>query len=191
MFAILRKATIGSVCPHGTTGRILTNFYIWGFFLENLSITFGVSLKSDKITGTLHKDVFTFMTISRWILLTMTNVLNKECREIKIHVSCLVTFFRKLLTFMWLSKNVFEPESSQMTIWRSVSCWISKATHVQKHAHAHAPTPTHPTTRARARKHAHTHTEIFNTYCCSQTTMVSWMRLNAMSYVHCFLFLFT
>jgi hypothetical protein len=31
--------------------------------------------------STLHKDVFTFMTIARWIILRMTNVLDKSGRE--------------------------------------------------------------------------------------------------------------
>jgi hypothetical protein len=31
--------------------------------------------------GTLHENVFTFMTISRLILLRMRNVLDKSCRE--------------------------------------------------------------------------------------------------------------
>jgi hypothetical protein len=34
-----------------------------------------------KITGTYHKDVFTFMTISRRILLRTRNVLDKSCTE--------------------------------------------------------------------------------------------------------------
>jgi hypothetical protein len=36
---------------------------------------------STRIMGTLHEDVFTFMTISRWILLRKRNVSNKSCRE--------------------------------------------------------------------------------------------------------------
>jgi hypothetical protein len=40
-----------------------------------------VALKSDKNNGTLHEDLCTFMTISRWILLRMRNVSDKICRE--------------------------------------------------------------------------------------------------------------
>ena len=60
-------------------GRILEKFDIYVFrkFVEKIQI----SLKSDKNTGTLHEDVFTFMTISRSILLRMRNVLDKSCRE--------------------------------------------------------------------------------------------------------------
>jgi hypothetical protein len=31
--------------------------------------------------GTLHEDVFTFMTIFRWFFLRMKSVSNKRCRE--------------------------------------------------------------------------------------------------------------
>jgi hypothetical protein len=41
-----------------------------------------VSLKSNKITGTLH-DFFTFMPISFWFLLRMGNALNKFAEKIK------------------------------------------------------------------------------------------------------------
>jgi hypothetical protein len=40
-----------------------------------------VSLKYDKIAGTLHEDRYTLLIISRWILLRMRNVLDKICRE--------------------------------------------------------------------------------------------------------------
>jgi hypothetical protein len=60
-------------------GRILEKFDIYVFrkFVEKIQI----SLKSDKNTGTLHEDIFTFMTISRSILLRMRNVLDKSRRE--------------------------------------------------------------------------------------------------------------
>ena len=58
-----------------------------------------------------------------------------------------------------MSKNVVEPERPQMTIWRRVACWISKATRAQAQASACAPTPTR--THSRTRKHTHTHTQIY------------------------------
>ena len=58
------------------------------------------------------------------------------------------------------SENTVELETLQMTIWRHVACWISKATRAQTHAftRSFAPTPT-PTftltnTPARMNKHA-------------------------------------
>ena len=41
-----------------------------------------------------------------------------------------------------MSKNMVEPESSQMTIYR-VACWIIKATRAQAYTHKHTPTRTH------------------------------------------------
>ena len=42
-----------------------------------------------------------------------------------------------------MSKNVAEPDTTQMTIWRRVVCWISKATRAEAHVHARAPTHKH------------------------------------------------
>jgi hypothetical protein len=57
----------------------LTKFDIWAFWKiggENWSST-----KIRKVTGTLYKDIFTFMTISPSIFLRMRNVSYKSCRE--------------------------------------------------------------------------------------------------------------
>ena len=43
-----------------------------------------------------------------------------------------------------MSKIVLEVEEPQMTIWKRVACWISKATRVQAHARALVPTHPHP-----------------------------------------------
>ena len=34
-----------------------------------------------------------------------------------------------------MSKNVVEPERLQMKMWRSVACWINKATRAQRNTH--------------------------------------------------------
>ena len=62
------------------TGRILMKFDIYAFS-ENLPRKFQVSLKCDEITGTLHEDVSTFVTISRWIIFKMISISDKSCRE--------------------------------------------------------------------------------------------------------------
>ena len=54
-----------------------------------------VSLKYDRITGTLHEDQYIFFTISRSFLLRMRNVSCKSCRENQTRVLCSVTIFRK------------------------------------------------------------------------------------------------
>jgi hypothetical protein len=91
-FAKLLKATVSfvmSVClsvrlsawnNSASTGRILMTRDIWAL-LENLSRKFKFLCNPTRITGTLHEDVFTFMTMSRYILLRMRNVSDKICRE--------------------------------------------------------------------------------------------------------------
>ena len=49
-----------------------------------------------------------------------------------------------------MSKVMAEPERPQMTIWRRVACWTSRATRAQAYARAREPTP------KRARAHTHT-----------------------------------
>ena len=127
--------------------------------------------------GTLHEDVFTFMTISRLIPITVRNVSNKSCRKNQNTRFMFSNFFSEnRVVCEIMSKNMVEPGRPQ-TIWRMpVAWWISKATHVQAHAQArtHTPAPTHMHTRtltharahthirARAHTHTHTHTEICN-----------------------------
>ena len=89
-FSKVRKATISfvmclSIRPTARnnsvpTGRILIKFDICAFF-ETLSRKFKFHYNPTGITGTLHNDVFTFMTISRQILLRMRTVSSKSCRE--------------------------------------------------------------------------------------------------------------
>jgi len=61
-----------------------------------------VCLKSDKIKDTLHEDLWTFMIVSRPILIRMRNVSDKSCREkqntcfmFSNVLSTIVTFMRK------------------------------------------------------------------------------------------------
>jgi hypothetical protein len=54
------------------------------------------SLKSEKITSTLHEDLCTCVIVSRWILVRMRNVSDKSCRENQNTLLCSVTFFWKL-----------------------------------------------------------------------------------------------
>ena len=48
-----------------------------------------------KTIGDLHEDLLTCMTISRCILLRMSNVSDKVAEKTKIHILCPITFFRK------------------------------------------------------------------------------------------------
>jgi hypothetical protein len=39
-----------------------------------------------------------------------------------------VPFSENRAVYEIISKNIAEPERLEMTLWRSVTCWISKAT---------------------------------------------------------------
>jgi hypothetical protein len=63
-----------------TTGQICMKFDIWGFF-ENLSRKFKFHQNWTRIKSTLHEDQYTFLVISRSVLLRMRNVSDTGCRE--------------------------------------------------------------------------------------------------------------
>ena len=148
---------------------------IWVSF-ETLSRKFWFQLNPIRITGTLHKDVFTFMTISRCILLRMGNVSNISCRENQnTHFMFNNFFSENRAVYEIMSKHYAEPEKQQ-AMWRMrAAYWINKATREKAHVHALATTYIH----------THTHTEVCNTYCFSTATMVSWRRLIVTLCVHC------
>ena len=92
-------------------------------------------------------------------------------------ILCLVLFFlRNCAVYEIMSKNVVQPDRTQMATWRLVACWISKATCAQAHASACAPTPT---------PLLHTHTHKYVRYCFSTATTVSWTLLSVTLCVHC------
>jgi hypothetical protein len=61
-----------------------------------------VSLKSEKNNGALYT-TYTFMIISRSIILEMRNVSDKCCREIKTRILCPIFIFEYLAVYelMW------------------------------------------------------------------------------------------
>jgi hypothetical protein len=52
------------------------------------------------------------MTISRWIILRMKNVLDIIVEIIKTHILCLITFSENRVLYEKMSKNMVEPEVS-------------------------------------------------------------------------------
>jgi hypothetical protein len=152
-----------SVCPfHGATRPPINGFWrnlIFRFF-ENLPRRFKFYHNSTKITGTLHEDVFTFMTISCYILLIMRNVLNKLWENQNTHFMFSNSLSENRTVYEMMSKTVEEPEATnEVTVWRTrVACWISKT------ADTHA--------RTRPRSRAPTQRQICNTYCFSTATMI-------------------
>jgi hypothetical protein len=119
-FAKLRKATISfvmSVCM-GQLGSQWTDVdETWYLsFFENLSRKLNFYENPTRITGTLHGDVLIFMTISRYIVLRMRNVLEKVCRENQnTHVLFNNVSFENRAVYEIMSKNMVEPEGPQKT----------------------------------------------------------------------------
>jgi len=75
-----------------------------------------VSLISDKITGILHEDQYTFIIISRSRFLRMKNVSDKNCRENRNKHFTFNNFFSEnlaLYEIMW--KNNVELGRPQIT----------------------------------------------------------------------------
>jgi hypothetical protein len=112
------------------TGPSFIKFYIWVFF-EKLSRKFKFHSNLTRITGTLHEDYCTFLSISRSVLLWMRNVSDKGFRGTQNTNFMFSNFFLpKIAPFMrWCGKGILERGRAQMTIWRMrVQCWIPKAT---------------------------------------------------------------
>jgi hypothetical protein len=137
-----------SVRPHEITLLPLYVFQLnlmFEIFFENLSRKFRLHSDPTRITGTLHEDVSTFLTIFRWILLRMRNVLDKNCRENQntgfmfnnvFRISC--PLWDNVEKYCWA-----RGATNEVTIWLiRVACW-KKATCTHSHAHARALGHTH------------------------------------------------
>jgi len=81
------------------TGRIIVKFDIWVFF-ESRSKMLKFHENLTRITDTLHEAVFTFMTISRSVLLRMRNVSEKSCRKNQNTHFVFGNCFPKIVPFM-------------------------------------------------------------------------------------------
>ena len=149
-----------------------------------MSWTFKFHYNPTKITGTLHEDVFTFMTTPRWFLLRVRSVSDKSFGENQnIHFTFsdwLFSEYRAVYEIM--SKNMVEPERTQTIRRLRVAYWISKLTR-RKHTPAlvhlypliHPPTHTHT--------HTHTHTQK-HVILLSRATVVSRTLLSVTLPVH-------
>jgi hypothetical protein len=135
--------------------------------------------------GTLHEDVFTFMTISRWILLRVRNVLDKVIENIKTHILYSITFYQQSCCLWDNVENYGAEATNDVTIWRiRVECWIRKAKCTHMHAQAHAPGHTHNNACVHTLTHTHAHTHICNTYRFSTAKMIG-ERASVALYIHC------
>jgi hypothetical protein len=169
-FAKLRKATVSFVmyvCPSVSMEHLgvpLDGFslnLIWVFF-ENLSRNFRFHYTT-KITCTLHKDLCTFVIISRWFL-RMRNVSDKSCVE-------------NQNTHFVINSLFFENRAVYEIIWVYIYiyCRFGLARD-DSMAHAHCMLDNWSYKNA---------LRICNTYCFSTAKMVARTRLRLTFYVHC------
>jgi len=162
-FVKLRTATISfvmcvplSVRPSGWNNstpneRIFIKFNIWTFFSENPSRKFKFHQTITTITGTLHEDRYTFLIISRSVLLRMRNVSDKSCRENDNTHFALWNFLKNRVIYEIMWENILERAGHR---WQYGACAL------------HAGYP-------RLHTHTHTHTHrICNTNRCSTTMTV-------------------
>ena len=125
VLAILREATVSfvmAVRPHGRTRLPLDGSWrnlIFEFF-ENLSRKFKFYWNPTRLASPSREQVSTFMTISRWIILRMRNVLGKIVDKFKPQILCSITFFENCAVYEIMQKNVMEPERPQMTLQHGV-----------------------------------------------------------------------
>ena len=71
-------------------------------FFESLSGIFKFHENLTRVTGTLHEDGYTFLIMSRSVLLRMRHLGGKKERErIKTHILCsMFVFFPKIVLFV-------------------------------------------------------------------------------------------
>ena len=148
-----------SVCPAVLMEQLpfhWTDFYkirYLSIFFENLFRNIKFHWNRTRLAGAVHKDQYTFLIISRSVLLRMRNVSDKSCRGTKTHILYSVTFSEEI---MW--KNMVEPNRPQMAIRRMrFACWIAKATHTHSLTHSLTHTLTHTHTHPHTRTLTHTH----------------------------------
>jgi hypothetical protein len=90
-----------------------------------------VWLKSDNNNGTLHEDLCTFMTISRWILPRIRNVSDRHCRENQnTHFIFGNFFFKSCRLWDNVEKYGTARQDTDDNIIRRMrlACWITKDT---------------------------------------------------------------
>jgi len=114
-----------------------------------------VSLKSEKKTGTLREDQYTFLIISRSVLLRIRNVSDKSCRGNQNTHLIFSNFFSIVCRF-WDNVEIYcsAGQATYDNMVMRIACWRTKATHTHTHTHTHT-------------------LRIYNSYCFSTTTVVS------------------
>jgi hypothetical protein len=122
--------------------------------------------------GTLHEDIFTFMTLSDWLILIVRNISNKTCRKNRNTFYVQWHFSKYHAVYEIMSKNIVESEQIQ-TIWH-LSLY-STHTHVHRCTRIHICMPSPTCART------YSHTQNCNAYClpwqqwfCEHTEMLHY-----------------
>ena len=79
---------VEQLCSHWTDFYEIWYFSIFRKYVEKIQ----VSLKSDRVKGTLYEDQYTIMIISRSVVLRMINVFDKVVDKIKTRILCSINF---------------------------------------------------------------------------------------------------
>ena len=125
-----------SICPHGTT-RLPLDAFLWNLiwvFLESLSRKFKFNINLSRIKCTLPKDQYTFLIISRSVLLRMKNIWDKFVEKIKTHILCSINSFRKSCR-LWYNVGKYS-RAGQAHRWQYGPCalnavYLGLQTHTQ------------------------------------------------------------
>ena len=100
------------------------------------------------MTGTLHEDVFTFITVSFWILLRMRNFVDRSCRENQNTHFVFNNFYDNRASWDNVEECGWAIEATKHTIRRMrVACWVRKTIRAHAHIHAHTSGRAHTPTR--------------------------------------------
>jgi len=115
--------------PHGTNGQVFIKTDIWVFL--KIFRKFYHDKYRIRTTGTLHKDLYTLMIISRWILLRTINVSGKPCRENE-NIFFIQQLFRNpaIYEILWENAVMLERPTTDDDVTQRMrfACWITKAT---------------------------------------------------------------
>jgi hypothetical protein len=152
-----------SVPPHGTPRLPLDGFswnFIFNHFSKNLWRCFKFHSIRTKVTGPLHENKYTFLSIFRWDLRIMRNISDKSCR-VSQNTHCVFNIaFRRSCSLRDIVDYVY------CKAWQAAD---DNMAHVQ--------------CMLDTQDFKHTLT-IRNNYCSSTVTMFAWTRLNVIL-CHC------
>jgi hypothetical protein len=139
VLAKLRKATISLVMSVwlsrrknlASTGWVFMKFYVWQFF-ENLSEKkYKFDYLMTRMTCALHEHQCTFLTLSRWIVMSLRKASDKICGESQNIELCSLIFFWISCPLCYSVKQygTARQATDDDIIGRMhIACWVTKIT---------------------------------------------------------------